>query len=285
MLEPLTNLANRVFEKMVDFFDVFDLSFFVSGAMVLAGMIFMLTELEVGLPPFEGTMERFGAAALSCYLLGLMAFASGRYIRRVLRRGSRVSVADKMERCLRYHDLLSYAPFTQYSEIQDVDGDERDAYAGALYTRFWAEIRENRQDLQDSYTLLRRYWVLCATYDGMAVALAFWLLIAVWQALGLYIVDGQAMAAALMGIVSLALGIMVKACFVEADRLKSTQIDEVVACLAHLVAQRSGGQGTQRRASLPIGHRESKAESPMTLEPEAEPAQTPERPRRQNVNI
>ena len=43
----------------------------------------------------------------------------------------------------------------------------------ALYTRLWAGIRHDPR-LQPSLTVLNRYWVMAATYDGLAAALLLW---------------------------------------------------------------------------------------------------------------
>lgn len=45
-----------------------------------------------------------------------------------------------------------------------------------LYVRLWAEIRHS-DSVTPSLQLLKRYWVMAATYDGIAISMALWALL------------------------------------------------------------------------------------------------------------
>lgn len=45
-----------------------------------------------------------------------------------------------------------------------------------LYERLWVDIRESRKHAT-SFSLLSRYWVMAATYDGVATSCLIWTLV------------------------------------------------------------------------------------------------------------
>jgi len=66
--------------KVLDLFTVFDLSFILSGAALLASGIYLWTGLG-GTPPQMDTLG-IVSGIISAYLLGLVAFAIGRPVRK-----------------------------------------------------------------------------------------------------------------------------------------------------------------------------------------------------------
>ena len=99
-----------------------------------------------------------------------------------------------------------------------------------LYVRLWAEARQT-PELSDSVTLLNRYWVMAATYDGMAVALLAWVIAVVTWAICSPATTINCVAAAAAVLVLL---LMVKASTREAGRYVYYQVEELVAAIAAL---------------------------------------------------
>jgi membrane protein DedA with SNARE-associated domain len=86
-MKELGEALKVIFEKIAGFFDIFDLSFFVSGALTLSAVLFSLYSAGVALPIFEGWKEVLGIV-LGCYIGGLLSFAAGRWLRMsVVKRG------------------------------------------------------------------------------------------------------------------------------------------------------------------------------------------------------
>src|SRR5258706_3852183 len=76
-MTELGEALKAIFAKVGDFFDIFDLSFFVSGAVCLAALVAWNAVggfFEIGLA--DG--YQLIAVALGCYVLGLICFAGGR---------------------------------------------------------------------------------------------------------------------------------------------------------------------------------------------------------------
>lgn len=236
-MEKIADLAKQILEKLVDFFDILDLSFFVSGAMVLVGCLLLLKTVDGPQPNWDSSMQ-FAAVVLACYLLGLMSFAAGRSIRRWFGRfmflGSD-SVADWLYPAVLHHDLLSRDPLTAYAAHADLLKRRDPSLANSIYTRLWVELRQ-RDALKASYALLRRYWVLSATYDGMAVSLLYWCVVAVIVTINGYF-DGVSEHLGewgVSGVLILLFLYLSRSCFAEAKRLQRYQVVEIVATLAYL---------------------------------------------------
>ena len=77
---------------------------------------------------------------------------------------------------------------------------------------------------------LNRYWVMAATYDGVAFALIVWFVVLADCLLRIKINDGLFPTAALFIILTVAL--LSLACFREARRYMNYQIEEFVAAIA-----------------------------------------------------
>lgn len=242
-MSDLGQAASKIGEKIVDILDVFDLSFFISGAVGIAAISMALPDsfgklvgITPGSSPSGTTL--FGLV-LGSYVVGLIAFAAGRLAR------------DK---------VISAFAFVRRKEVQDnahifhaalvqqcgYDDDARDAKAAikrdfgydidlgpaeqnysAAYTRMWAHLR-SYPELAESFTLAKRYWTLAATYDGVASALLLWIFAAhrqLWSSSGLA-----------AGIAWAALALAAFACWHRARQYKRYQIEEIVATTAHWIA-------------------------------------------------
>jgi hypothetical protein len=250
---PMSEVAKAVkplFDKFIDFFDIFDLSFFVSGATFVAAIAWAgltpdLAQL-LGFDPtasggwlVTGQMPSITVAALvlASYVSGMTCFALGRFARKwVFASLDWISGAPRHKHTL-FDDLekhgvlvkrLSGDGFRINPEFDRVPWLKRYLIEGgkgresALYVRMWAEVRQ-RERFAPSFSLLRRYWVSAATLDGLFVAFWTW---AVLLALKDHTVHGW------FPSVATSLGALF--CLREAQRYGVYQREELVATLLHV---------------------------------------------------
>ncbi|NVB36602.1 hypothetical protein G6O69_02075 [Pseudenhygromyxa sp. WMMC2535] len=251
-MSEVAKAVKPLFDKFIDFFDIFDLSFFVSGvtfvaAVAWAGMTPRLGELlgiGTGAGLDAGDIPPLGVIVLifASYISGMTCFAVGRFTRTKLRKGwatlrnhpSRLITFEELARhgvLVRHEDIsprqtTTWWTLTAYGEHlpwlrRYVHGEDEQARSqaeqarneSALYVRMWAELRQ-REGLSPSFVLLRRYWVSAATLDGLFIAALTWVLV-----LG---VEGEWLPA---------LVTLVGACFAlyEAGRYDRYQREELVA--------------------------------------------------------
>ena len=124
---------------------------------------------------------------------------------------------------LEAHGLSKTKTISNYLSRAAVRGEAR------LYVRLWAEVRQS-PDLGPSFYLLRRYWVMAATYDGMVVALAVWVVTIVACMFG---VGGSPPTDMIVGVpIGVALLVSAVACSREAGRYVDYQMEELVASIA-----------------------------------------------------
>lgn len=200
-MSEVAKAVKPLFDKFIDFFDIFDLSFFVSGATFVAAIAWarMTPDLELLLgyqtiASDEGTLGIPGVGVivlvLASYISGMTCFSVGRFVRKWL---YRAIDAVQRKRGKRAPSLL-YAELAQHGMIVKAPGDAgwmvtdhgkkigwmsryfADGGKGqesALYVRMWAEVRQ-REIFAPSFSLLRRYWVSSATLDGLFVAFNTW---------------------------------------------------------------------------------------------------------------
>lgn len=223
-MKELGESLSSVAERVSGFFDIFDLSFIVSGTASLSAFVVWWKVSERSFPlPLEGWFRVF-ALLLGCYLSGLVCFAVGRWIRVGNQRsltGPRFD--DAFAKILRAHGLLHKEPFVTYIQRGDSRGIWR------LYVRLWAEVRQT-PSLHSSLLLLNRYWVLAATYDGVATAALVWALVILGWVLGIGLDPSLNPKAGVP--LLLALVLMALSCWREAGRYLEYQIEELVATIA-----------------------------------------------------
>ncbi len=247
-MEEIGKALKTIFDKLSDFFDIFDLSFFVSGvATTICVLLWMnLRGLNVEYP-LSGSIPII-AAILICYISGLISFATGRWIRMGLggwvksRLGKRMNRYDAFDenfiRIINAHGLESNLLFKKYLERTEFRGTWR------LYVRLWAEIRQDPQ-FTNSLSFLKRYWVMAATYDGLSITLLIALTLTVESWIGVVAtssIDNHIFGGIALGIQLL----MFLACIREADRFVDYQVEEVVATIA---TNESNNEGTTANKS------------------------------------
>lgn len=183
-MSTITDAAGKFADRIAELLDVFDLSFFVSGAVALGalvwgarleGLLAAKTDAKGETLAFVDSLsgETIFAAVIMAYALGLVCHAIGRHARRLpgltnLGRDTGAVVQDAM----RYHDL----PKRIEAIVDAPRGDpaQPNAAYSHIYTRLWVHIR-TEPELKESFALAKRYWILGATFDGLAVAIVPWL--------------------------------------------------------------------------------------------------------------
>lgn len=205
-MSPVADAVKPLFDKLFDLFDIFDLSFFVSGATFVGAITWaqLTPNLEVLLGygaelPAGNTLgnELPGVGVIvlivASYISGMTCFAAGRFCRQWVSRGlAAVGRRSKGRKSVLLSELARHGVIVampsageQSAERWTVTEHGRKlewlpryfaggkAQEAALYVRMWAEIRQ-REVYAPSFALLRRYWVSAATLDGLFVALATW---------------------------------------------------------------------------------------------------------------
>ena len=261
-MKEIAEALKGLFDKISDFFDIFDLSFFVSGAVTVSALFFWATLAE---KPFPASLQgglKVLAIGLLCYVNGLICFTVGRCFRTVwrwfltgFRRKKRRVVFDKrFQQILEDHGLAFKEPFKGYIDRNNEYSDRNDDRCesrpvGRLYIRLWAELRQS-PDLTPSLALLKRYWVMAATYDGMAVALMIWALVIGAWCLG---IGPQSKLAPAAGIGLIIILVLISiACSREAGRYAQYQREELAATMAVYFTNDTSGQ-VQKNSDEPQG--------------------------------
>ena len=230
-MKELGEALKTVFDKVGQFLDLFDLSFLISG-VVAAGAAW--TWMSVALPISSLTLPKWAqvvATIVGVYATGLVSFAIGRLfrttlpplVRKLVRRPKYSAFDAEFAATLKGHQLEHVEPFKSYLAVTEVRG------IWALYARLWAEIRSDPQ-VTPSLNYLNRFWVMAATYDGLAFAILMWGLVAVAFTFGLGV---PAILDKRLGIVAASASVLVAyTCLHEAGRYAEYQIYELVATIA-----------------------------------------------------
>lgn len=213
-----------LFDKVSDFFDIFDLSFLVSGAVVVSAIEFWTKQSGLILPTIFNSVPQIILIIFSCYICGILCFAIGRWIRMAPFYKTRRMKFDNEFLCiLKAHGLDNESPFEEYISRTDSRGLWR------LYIRLWAEVRQ-KPELSPSLSLLKRYWVMAATYDGVAVSIIVWSFVIFFWCFGLGFSSQLNPIIGSIFIIILTLIVLIS--FREAGRYMRYQNEELVATVA-----------------------------------------------------
>lgn len=218
-MKELGDALRILLAKISDFFDILDLSFLISGA-AFVGAFFFLGKVT----PIHslGFLIRSNLLTLFflCYVSGLICFALGRWLRIIFSFKYQEKFKNHFLEVLSAHQLDKELPFKPYLKSRG-HGD-----LSRLYVRLWAEIRQN-PNLAPSFSLIRRYWVMAATYDGLAFAMLSWLIVISIAKFFLALPLNQP----LYVIIMLSLIFIIYACMREARRNQNHQVEELVASI------------------------------------------------------
>ncbi|MEM6992620.1 MAG: hypothetical protein AAF721_19055 [Myxococcota bacterium] len=240
-MSSVADATGKFADKLVELLDIFDLSFFVSGAAGLGALIAAARVHGVPLPlgftrMFDSAKPELGAEILfvgivASYAVGLGCFALGRSARA---RFNPQSNAELVRRAAAHHRLGDVLDLAEYLGDGD-DGPAADPRLSSLYNRLWVHVRTVKE-LSTTLSLVKRYWILAATFDGMGIALLAWL----WP-LGASLVLAPDAGLGGPASVVLAIGLVVSAffCWRQAAEYRRYQVDELVATAVHWHALQS----------------------------------------------
>ena len=178
-MNELGKALQAIFDKLGDFFDILDLSFLVSGVATTGALIFWYY-FAFGQIPFElsGTI-RVVRMILVCYINGLISFSTGRWVRQIInnvvarfykKEDRKQAFSERFRETLLAHGLEDHPKIKAYLTRTE----ETSVYR--LYVRLWAELR-HEHSIKPSLSLVKRYWVMAATYDGLSTSIAIWFLL------------------------------------------------------------------------------------------------------------
>ncbi|HNF99677.1 MAG TPA: hypothetical protein PK493_20440 [Pseudomonadota bacterium] len=254
--------------RISSFFDIFDLSFIVSGATSLAALcLYYKLHAPGGFPEWLASVYGGILFVLGCYVLGMLSFILGRLLRRIvmrvrgpfLRRQARqishalrehniwVKDDDRSMLALCISTLLATPAQDTASKPSPAKGKKSGAASDESAKKQTDESETKRMeqtahrlytllwtqvrqqhDLSPSHVLLNRYWVMAALCDGMVVASLLWLGVVVCSWSRL-----SAMQLGFMGNLGIALSAIAVVLFVrEAERYTAVQIDDLISTLA-----------------------------------------------------
>lgn len=248
-MTDLAGVSRAILDRAFGLLEVFDLSFFISGAAFLAALLF--ADLLPGSTLVLGLQDDqlsnvpalgWGILIVASYVAGLACFSLGRSLGRHVHRifsaaGANANVFALMaDHALVHQEQGKWEATSAGGQIDWLarylqaanDAASHRAKAGvegALYVRMWAELRLHKH-LANSFGLLRRYWVSAATLDGLFIAGLAWAAVLWTQGY-----TWGAMASAAGGCLS----------SFEARRYDQNQRRELVATMAQLYDDRARG--------------------------------------------
>jgi len=157
-----------IFGRLGEFFHIFDLSFFVAGAVSFGAIVFLFQRLGIDAAfPFAPWVAGL-ALVIACYVCGMVSFAVGRFVNGYLfRRGV---LPTLLRRSIEVHQ-----PSDPLMEQYLAKGDSN---LWRLYIRLWQELAA-KQPHSAVFSHLSRYWAMAATCDGLAISLILWAVVIV----------------------------------------------------------------------------------------------------------
>lgn len=235
--EKFSEALKPLIEKITDFFNILDLSFFLSGVsfLSLAGLL-----LKIETPKFlMGLLESviFFWIIVICYIIGLICFAAGKFIRRKFMKYFRKDfLCNNITETVEYMKVAGLAPFKDFEDYfketapaknsKEENKDRRKALY-LLYVKCWSLVRNSRE-YKASYILLNQSWVKTAIFDGLAFNLIFFLIL-----VGIFLFTGQ-LSLSISWIFFLAVSfILALICWNEAFQHDKNQIRELIATLSN----------------------------------------------------
>ena len=235
-MSTVAHATGKFADRIVELLDIFDLSFFVSGAAALGAVLTTCELYGVSVPGFsrlfsaspELPVEILLVGIVASYALGLGCFALGRVVRPRLQGQPNAAL---MRLATEHH------PLDEVLDLKDaLEGDRgNDARLQSLYNRLWVHVR-TLPELASTFSLVKRYWVLAATFDGMGIALLGWL---VPVLVPLVIATPGASVGAVPALL-LAIALVGSAyfCWRQSAEYRKYQVDELVATVVHWKALR-----------------------------------------------
>jgi len=161
--EEIVSGVRSLFDRIGEFFHIFDLSFFVSGVMTFGALVFVYLRLEYPRDfPFAPWVSVL-AIIIACYVCGLIAFAVGRGISGPTFRRNKLEIT--LPRALDAHDLKD--------DVINRYRGEKEKWLWWLYIRMWSDLAHEKSAPLVLHHLMR-YWAMAATYDSVAFSFVVW---------------------------------------------------------------------------------------------------------------
>lgn len=237
-MSTVADATGKFADRIVELLDIFDLSFFVSGA---AGLTALLAAARLHAVPLPGGLARLldpdkpelGAEIIfvgivASYAVGLGCFAVGRVARAKLHD---TDSAKLMRDAIEHHPVGEVVDLARYLPAAgEAVTDAGDRKLRSLYNRLWVHVR-TIPELANTFALVKRYWILAATFDGMGIALLAWL----WPVIGgLLLADSLETSQVIIGL-TVTSGLIGSAlfCWRQAAEYRRYQVDELVATAVH----------------------------------------------------
>jgi hypothetical protein len=177
-MKELGEAIKAILDKIGVFLDLFDLSFFIAGATAIGALLFAC--YQHGLLPPKLPADWMVATGLifSTYVAGMICFSLGRWARSKFAESAQQHYrADILAKFLKAHGVENLESIQKYLQRAPLppkaDPFPMDHPHWALHNRVWADLRDAPK-LSNSLLLINRYWVMAASYDGLAVAILCW---------------------------------------------------------------------------------------------------------------
>lgn len=208
---------HAIFDRIGEFFHLFDLSFLVSGTTTFSAIAVLY--IRIGGPNFFPFADWVGVFALiiGSYVCGLMSFAIGRAINTIFRRSV---LESTLQAALDSHQLAS--PSLDVYRTAPSDGNWR------LYIRLWQDAAQRGAG---SLVLrhLMRYWAMAATFDGLGFSFLIWALVSFLTTTRIAHEPVNRSAGTAIGVVFLVLATIA---FWQGAKYYKYQVEDIVAALA-----------------------------------------------------
>lgn len=221
-IKPIENVANRI----LNFFDIFDLSFFISGVTVTS-LVGVLLYYQDKFPSITLSFPIICYIIVICYINGLLAFAIGKLLHASLIKiiNKEMALEDILKNSIEHHKIKEEFPIKDYFFNNDLVH---------LYPRLWAIVRDNPQH-KNSFALLHRYWVMTAIYDGLMAAITLFLLPYIYIISTSSLVPQMKIVTGILG--GFTLLFFVYVCYRESTRYTVYQIKELVATITCIIQE------------------------------------------------
>lgn len=206
-MEKCTRVLTKIAEKIFRVLDVFDFSYIISGATacVLIYLYFLFTDNQDVLLKLNEI--RWYIVILIAYILGLIMFATGRFIRQEI-------LGDKK----RKYDL-----FVDYGITNKTD-EEIDA----LFCKYWDKLQNS--ETYGEYEYYKRLWVMTAVYEGLIGVCFFALLFSIYPIFNMFNSDEGECACLLLKAILIILpfiGILIILC-IESRKYADTVVKDLI---------------------------------------------------------
>lgn len=179
-MEELVKELKPVFQKIADFFDLFDLSFMVSGVATSSAIVFYLMySRTIDLTKYISSINGFMVFILVVvvYIIGLVSWSFGKIFHKWKRGKIYGDVYNQFLLNNASGSKLLGAYLGKVAQKDDkYDEESLKKSMEKLYGMLWVKIRDS-QKVPDSFSLLKRYWVQTATFEGLIFSAFVWLVL------------------------------------------------------------------------------------------------------------